>query len=340
MPAISSITGPIIDCQSHLFPEAYADFLTQHSSTGLRAVGGDGLYTLDYFSPQGEHLQRFLLRLADYSVERKLAAMDEAGVAVSVLSINIPTPDLLGPEWAAEGAKIGNDALAELCRHSADRLVGLAALPLPDVEAAMRELDRCLDELDFRGVFLPSHLNGMALDDSSLEPFYAHVAQRGVPLVLHPSVPTWGAALREHSMIPMMGFMVDTSIAMLRLILAGVLERHPGLQVVHPHVGGVLPYLMGRIEEQTEVKRRGREQITRSPRTYYQQVYLDLVSPDPMALAYAMQVAGPERLLFGSDHPWVEIGTILAHVDACHWPQAVLKKVLHGNACRLFGIEL
>ncbi len=157
------------------------------------------------------------------------------------------------------------------------------------------------------------------LDDPSLEPFYAHVARRGVPLVLHPSVPTWGTAVRDHSMIPMMGFMVDTSIAMLRLILGGVLERHPTLQVVHPHVGGVLPYLMGRVEEQTEVKRRGRDHITRSPRSYYQQVYLDLVSPDSAALDFAMQVAGPERLLFGSDHPWVEIDTILTMctVRAC-----------------------
>jgi predicted TIM-barrel fold metal-dependent hydrolase len=151
-------------------------------------------------------------------------------------------------------------------------------------------------------------------------------------------MPTWGAALRDHSMIPMMGFMVDTSIALLRLILGGILERHPTLQVVHPHVGGVLPYLMGRIEEQTEVKRRGREHITRSPRSYYRQVYLDLVSPDPAALNFAMQTAGPERLLFGSDHPWVGIDTMLAHVRACHWPDDALEKALSGNAKQLFRI--
>jgi predicted TIM-barrel fold metal-dependent hydrolase len=330
----------IIDCQSHFFPAAYAEFLAQHPNHTLRTVGGDGLYTLDYFSPQGDLLQRFALRLDDYSVERKLAAMDAAGVEVSVVSTNIPTPDLLGSEWAAEGARVGNNALADLCHPYAHRLVGLAALPLPDVAAAISEVDRALDELDFRGVFLPSHLHGMALDDPSLEPFYAHVARRGVPLVLHPSVPTWGAALRDHSMIPMMGFMVDTSIAMLRLILGGVLERHPTLQVVHPHVGGVLPYLMGRIEEQTEVKRRGREHISRSPRSYYRQVYLDLVSPDAAALDFAMQSAGADRLLFGSDHPWVGIDTLLAHVQACHWPAAALEKALSGNAKQLFRIGL
>jgi aminocarboxymuconate-semialdehyde decarboxylase len=329
----------MIDCQSHLFPAAYADFLTQHPNALLRTTGGDGLYSIEYFSPQGDLLQRFALRLDDYSLERKLAAMDAAGVAVSVVSINIPTPDLLGAAWAAEGARTGNNALAELCRRHPDRLVALAALPLPDVDAAIVELDRALDELDFRGVFLPSHLNGMMLDDPTLEGFYAHAAQRRVPLVLHPSVPLWGAVVRDHSMIPMLGFMVDTSIAMLRLILGGVLERHPTLQVVHPHVGGVLPYLMGRVEEQTEVKRRGREQITRPPRSYYQQVYLDLVSPDPLALNFALQAAGPERLLFGSDHPWVGIDTMLNYVQECGWSDEVLEKALNGNACRLFNIQ-
>jgi predicted TIM-barrel fold metal-dependent hydrolase len=328
----------IIDCQSHLFPTAYADFLVQHPNAMLRTVGGDGLYTLSYFSSDGELLQRFALRLDDYSVTRKLAAMDRAGVAVSVVSVNIPTPDWLGPQWAAAGARIGNDALAELCQQYPDRLVGLAALPLPDVEAAIAELDRALDELDFRGVFLPSHLNGIALDDPLLERFYAHVARRGVPLVLHPSVPLWGATVRDHSMIPMLGFMVDTSIAMLRLILGGVLERHPTLQIVHSHVGGVLPYLMGRVEEQTEVKRRGREHITRSPRRYYEGVYLDLVSPDPVALDFALRVAGPQRLLFGSDHPWVGIDTMLAHVEACGWPDDVRALALGGNAATLFRI--
>lgn len=330
----------IIDCQSHLFPAAYAEFLVQHPTDSLRTVGGNGLYTLDYFSPQGEPLQRFMLRLDDYSVERKLAAMDAAGVAVSVVSTNIPTPDLLGPEWAAQGATIVNDALAETCQRYPDRFVALASLPLPDVDAAIAELDRCLDAFDFRGVFMPSHVNGMALDDAALERFYSHVARLEVPLVLHPSVPTWGAAIRDHSMIPMIGFMVDTSMAMLRLILGGVLERHPTLQVVHPHVGGVLPYLMGRVEEQTEVKRRGREHITQPPRSYYRQVYLDLVSPDAHALDFAMAVAGPERLLFGSDHPWVGIDTMLGYVRSCDWPDDALQRALAGNAAQLFRIAV
>jgi predicted TIM-barrel fold metal-dependent hydrolase len=159
-----------------------------------------------------------------------------------------------------------------------------------------------------------------------------------VPLVLHPAVPTWGAVIRDHAMVPMLGFMVETSIAMLRLILGGVLERHPTLQVVHPHAGGVLPYLMGRVEEQTEVKGRGREFITQRPGAYYERVYLDLVSPSPLALQFAYEFAGPARLLFGSDHPWVGIPAILDRVRSRGWPDAALAQVLEHNARRLFRL--
>lgn len=328
--------GMIIDCQSHVFPAAYAELLTRSRNANLRVTGGDDVYALAYGAADQAPIQRFALRLEEYSIPRKLADMDAAGVAMSVLSVNIPSPDWLEPALACHGARLCNDYLAEVCAQHPDRFVGLASLPLPDVGAAIAELDRAVDDLDLRGVFLCSHLNGMPLDAPELEPFYAHVARRGLPLVLHPAVPAWGAAIRDHAMVPMLGFMVDTSIAMLRLILGGVLERHPALQVVHPHAGGVLPYVMGRIEEQTEVKRRGREHVTQRPGAYYDRVYLDLVSPSPLALQFAYDFAGPERLLFGSDHPWVGIPAILDLVRGRGWPDAALAQVLEHNARRLF----
>jgi len=136
----------------------------------------------------------------------------------------------------------------------------------------------------------------------------------------------------------MLGLMVDTSIAMLRLILSGVLERHPNLLIVHPHCGGVLPYLMPRVEEQTEVKQRGREHIRKPPGEYYRNVYLDIVSPSALAMEFACRSSRPERLLFGSDHPWVQIGAILQHFDRLEIPAAEKAAILGENPCRLFRI--
>ena len=322
-----------IDCQSHIFPAAYAELLTR-SRNALRATGGAGVYQIDYGG-----VQRFRLDLDDYSPARKLADMDAAGVDMTVLSVNIPTPDMLPPELAETGARLCNDAVAELCARHNERFVGIASLPLNDVPAAIAELERATGELDLRGVFLPSHVNGLQLDDPSFEPFYARAAEIGIPLVLHPTVPIWGEPISDHSMIPMAGFMVDTAFAMLRLILGGVMERHPRLQVAHPHCGGVLPYLMGRVVEQTEVKRRGRDHITHSPRETYRRVYLDLVSPSLLAQQYAYDFAGADRLLFGSDHPWVSIDAIMRYTRQLNCPAADMAKIFGGNARALFGIE-
>ena len=323
----------IIDCQSHVFPRAYAELLTLNRNSLRTSRSDEGVYLIDYGA-----VQRFRIDLDSYSATRKLHAMDAAGVDMSVISVNIPTPDMLDADLALEGARICNDALAELCARHPSRFVGLASLPLNDPRTAIAELDRAVDELDLRGVFLPAHVNGAPLDAPQFEAFYAHAAARGLPLVLHPTVPVWGESIREYSMIPMMGFMVDTSFAMLRLILGGVMERHPTLQVVHPHVGGVLPYLMGRVVEQTEVKRRGRDHITRSPRETYRRVYLDMVSPDALAMQYAYDFAGADRLLFGSDHPWVSIEAILDIVMALDMPAGDKDKLLAGNARALFRI--
>jgi aminocarboxymuconate-semialdehyde decarboxylase len=325
-----------IDCQSHVFPKEYAELLTQNKGRlqTTRDSGSPDIYNINYWD-----IQRFPLDLEKYSVERKLAAMDAAGIDMSVLSVNIPSPELLDPELALQGAQICNNFLAETCQKYPDRFVAIASMALSDVDSAITELDRAIDELDMRGIFLVSNINDRPLDSPEFEPFYAHVATRGVPLVLHPTVASWQGAIQSHSMIPMMGFMIDTSFGMMQLLLGGVLDRHPTLKVVHPHTGGVVPYLMGRITEQTEVKGRGRDNITQAPMDYYQNVYQDLVSPSAQAMRYAVEFARSDRLLFGSDHPWVSIEAILNPVKELDISDEARAKIMWQNACELFGIE-
>ena len=323
----------IIHCQRHIFPAEYAELLTRNTGS-LSTSGGDGTYLIDY-----DGVQRFKLELEAYSPRRKLRAMDEAGVDMSVISVNIPTPDMLDDELAVAGARICNEAIAELCQRHPRRFLGIASLPLNDIGAASSELERAANELDLRGIFLPSHVNGIPVDDSRFLPIYARAAELGLPLVLHPTVPAWGAAIGDYSMLPMIGFMVDTSYAMLRLILSGIMESLPALKVVHPHCGGVLPYVMGRVIEQTEVKRRGRERIQQSPRETYRRVYLDLVSPDAQAIDYAYRFAGASQLLFGSDHPWVSIEAIMSCLRQLQCGEDDMAAILAGNARQLFGIS-
>ena len=321
-----------VDCQSHVFPKAYAELLCENT-TRVRTIRKNGGYLVSYGDTQ-----QFLLTLEPYDPAAKLRDMDAAGIDVTVLTVNIPGPELLTPELGVQGARICNDYLAELCARYPGRFVGLATLPLQDVPAAMAEYRRAIHGLGLRGIFLFSHVAGTPLDAAEFEPLYAEAERDRVPLVLHPTVPTWADVIKDYSMIPMVGLMVDTSFAMLRLILSGTLERHPDLLLVHPHCGGVLPYLMPRVEEQTEVKRRGREHIRKPPGEYYRNVYLDIVSPSALAMEFAYRSSRPDRLLFGSDHPWVKIEAILAHFDRMAIPAEHKAMILGENACRLFRI--
>lgn len=322
-----------IDCQSHLFPAGYAEALTRNPGSPT-TIGRAGSYTVAYGG-----LQSFRLDLEDYSVARKLRDMDAAGIDVSVVSVNMPGPELLEPELAVRAARVCNDELAEACARHRQRLVGLACLPWQVPDAAIAELDRAAGRLDLRGVMLYSRVGAGPVDDGALEPVYARVAQIGVPLVLHPCVPPWAAEFRDHSMITMVGLMVDHSLAALRLVLSGVLERHPALQVVQPHCGGVLPYLWGRIRNQTEVMKRGVERISQSPTDLYRRVFLDTASPWPPALRVAYEVAGAGRLVFASDHPWVEIRLLIDALEELRLPADDLQRIYAGNARRLFRID-
>ena len=321
-----------IDCQSHVFPREYAELLARNQSEP-RALPRESKYLITY----GE-IQRFLMDPETYGVDGILADMDRDGIDMSALSVNMPGPESLPPELGIEGARLINDYLAEIVRRHSDRFVGIAALPWQNVPAALFELDRAVGELDLRGAMLYSCVGDRPVDAPELDPIYSRLEALDRPLVLHPTVPSWGGPVSDHYMLTMVGVMVEQSFATLRLILGGVLHRHPHLKVVQPHCGGVLPYLWGRIENQTEVMGRGCDHIDRPVREYYDRVYLDTVSPSIDAIRFAYKFAGADRLVFGSDHPWVDIGLFVKLIEALDIPAVEKEKIWSGNARRLFGI--
>jgi len=322
-----------IDCQTHIFPREYAEVLARNPGQPRAIPQGNG-YLITY----GD-IQAFRLNPGVYSIERKLRDMDASGIDISVLSVNMPGPESLEPEIGVEAARVANDYLAAVVERHHDRFLGLACLPWQDVPAALAEMERAVTRLKLRGLMLYSRIGNDPVDAGQYDPLYSRAAELGVPIVLHPIVPNWGAAIKDYSMIPMIGLMVEQSFAMLRLILGGVLERHPRLKVVQPHCGGILPYLWGRIENQTEVMGRGKENISRPARHYYRRVYLDTVSPSARAIRFAYDFAGADRLLFGSDHPWVDISLFVHIVESMDIPKEDKDRIFCKNAQEFFGIS-
>ena len=330
---LSSANRMKIDCQSHILPPAYAEALAGNRRPPFTRVDADS-YTVSYPGMQTFRMDREL-----YSVATKLRAMDAAGIDVSVISVNMPGPELLEPEVGVAAARTCNEELAAACALHPQRLAGLACLPWQVPDAALAELERAAGELGLRGAMLYSHVGAGPVDGAAYLPIYARLEELGLPLVLHPCVPPWGAEIGDYSMITMVGLMVDHSFAALRLILSGVLERFPRLRVVQPHCGGVLPYLWGRIRHQTEVMGRGTERISRPATELYRRVYLDTASPWPPALRLVHEFAGADRMLFSSDHPWVEIRLLTDALDQLGLPPADLARIYAGNAQELFAIR-
>lgn len=319
-----------IDCQSHLFiPELVRMMEKRKNSPHAFRKGGDVYIVVN------DWVRRLMPKHMD--VEAKLADMDAAGIGMAALSINDPGPELFGSDGPAV-ARLVNDAISGIVKKHPARFFGLMVLPLQDIEASLKEMERCAGKLGMKGILLYSNLNGAFPDEEQFHPMFEHAQRLNLPVLLHPAYPMTFPVTKAYEMGTMLGLMFDTTIALGRLILSGLLDRYPNLKLVSPHVGGALPYLVGRMDHQTMVLKRGAEKITKPPSEYLKQVWMDTVSPISLAVKYGIDFAGPEKILFSTDHPWVEPKIILDVVRGLQLAPSVEAKVLGGNARALFQL--
>lgn len=320
-----------IDVQSHILPEWYLKLLAGRRRTP-RVLGRGKDRVLEVGAWRGTVLPK----LTDISP--KLHQMDAAGVDMTVLSQQMPGPEMLGKDGPAAARRM-NDSIAAICRKHPDRFVGLCTLALQDMKASMQELTRCLEKLDMRGVLLYSNIAGHMLDEPQFAPLFARAEAEGIPLFLHPTYPVVAEYTAAYDLVAGVGFMFDTTLAAIRLIMSGTLERHPGLKVVLPHTGGTLPYVIGRIDHQVAVLGRGTERIRKAPSEYLKRMWTDTVAPGPLNLEFALKFWGAEKILFASDHPWLDIQPFVDLVEGAGLSAADKARIYEANARELFRIR-
>jgi predicted TIM-barrel fold metal-dependent hydrolase len=270
-------------------------------------------------------------------VAAKLADMDATGINLTALSINDPGPEWFGADGPAV-ARVMNDFIADIVRRYPTRFIGLCVLPWQDMKAARVELERCVRDLGMKGILLYTNLTGRFADEPEFRPLFGWAVEFDLPVLLHPAKPMTSELLKEYEMISAVGNMFDNTVALNRIIMAGILDQHPKLKLVCPHLGGTLPYIVGRLDHQVKVLKRGPTYLTRAPSDYLRQVWYDVVSPLPAAMKFACEFLGPDRLLFASDHPWVEPAMIHSALSSLQLPAADMANILGGNARRLFKL--
>lgn len=317
-----------IDVHSHFLSEKMAQLLEKRSHFPYTRFA-DGTYR--FHCCQG---LAFPMTPPFYDMPTKLAHMDEAEIDVAILSLAMPGPELLGGPQADEVARMANDLLAELIAAHPGRFWGYATLGFGDIEASLQELDRCLSTLQFRGLQLFSNINGKPLDAPEFRPIFLRMAEVGRPIFIHPTVPLNQNYLMDVIPAPILAFMVDNTLAAMRLALSGVLAECATAPVIIPHVGAALPYLMGRLDGMLPYV--GGPGAVAEPSRLLKGLYMDTVAYAPEPFQWCLSLMGSTQLLFGTDHPfgpWHLPGQILDD-SSCSSDQR--EHILHGNAERLF----
>lgn len=274
------------------------------------------------------------------SAERNIANMDKAGITRRILcTASWLTWYWLDVDEAVPLVRAANDDLAALVSGRGDRFSGLGSVPLQDTGLAIAEATRCVRELGFVGIAVGTNVNGRYFDDPRLEEFLAGVAALNVPLFFHPDNIAGGDALRSYGLRWLIGNPHEATLALCRLVLGGVLERHAELRVCFPLGGGSMPYVISRLDHGWHARDDVRELIPRAPSDYLDQCYFDTVLHSGTTLEMLLTVVSPQRVILGSDHPW-EMGVpepvrLLESVSSISAEDRTA--IAHGNIERLTG---
>jgi len=326
----------VIDLHNHIVTEAVVEFLAAEGHRlNTRIAEEDGTRVARI----GEAAVRPLhARMCDPAAQ--ITDMDRLGIAVQAVSC---TPFVLYPDAPADLglalAQVNNDSLAELARRHPGRFAPLASVPLRDPESAADELERAV-RLGLRGVEIPPGTADLDLDSPQLDPFWAAAAAARMPVCIHPFDASPRGALARYGLSPLVGNPTDTGIAASLLVMGGVLERNPGLEVVLYHGGGTFPALLGRLEKGHELFDVCRGRAPRPPSAYVKHFSFDTVVFEPGWLRYLIDRFGADRVVLGSDYP-LPLGPKdpVAEVRALRLDAGDERRILGENAQRLLGLD-
>ncbi len=323
-----------IDFHNHYYPPAYLDAL--RSDGGITKVSTDAQGNPVLATPGDVNIVVPGHRDIDFRQD----VLDRAGVDTQVLSFTAPGTDIHPPDRAVRYAQMVNDAFATILRERPDRFTALATLPMRDPAAAVSEVERAIKTLGLKGIMLFSNVNGVALADERFWPVYEKANDISAVVYIHPTYPVGVEAMTKYWLMPLVGFTFDTTLAAASLVFSGVVERYPNITWVLAHLGGAIPYLAERLDRGFHAFKECRKNIPKPPTEYLREFYYDTVNFDTRALRLAIDFAGTDRLLAGSDYPH-QIGSIrsmLESLDTLAITAEERTQILGGNATRLLKL--
>jgi aminocarboxymuconate-semialdehyde decarboxylase len=324
----------ILDFHNHYYPPEFVAAARRGESAFRVTEDADGNPVLH--SPGDYNV----LVPGHRDLEARTAALDAVGVDAQVMTLTAPGTSIESPERAADIARLVNDGLAAGRDEYPGRYVPLGHLPLVNPEAAVLELGRVMGDLGMPGVMVYSNANGVPLADERFEPLWQRANEAKAVVLIHPTYPLGVEAMEDYMLMPLVGFLMDTTLAAAHLVFAGVPERYPHVTWVLCHTGGAVPFLAERFDRGYAAFERCRENVTRKPSEYLREFYYDTVNFDSRCLRLAIDFAGVDHVVAGSDYPHM-IGSMemmLSSIGSLGLSKAEEARVLGGNARRILGV--
>ena len=327
----------VIDCHTHTLSPAVNELLRGRLDPRLIPYQRD-------MSPESRQVDQEQIpalgpKFNDIDVRRQLMA--KMGVDFHVVA---PAP---GQQhyWAEpapldELSRVQNDHVAALVGRDPARLAGLGTLPMTDVERAVAEATRGVEELGLRGFQIDTHVNAIELSDPSLDALYRRLVRLDVPLMVHPLGFSDGQRLGPFFMVNTVGQPLEEMIAINHFIFGGVLDRHPELRIFIPHGGGYFPFYLGRMDHAWSYRPEVKRLTADRPSAYVRRMWYDTCVFRPDLLAYLVGLAGADRVMLGSDYPF-DMGDLdpLAIIQAGSFNQADWTRICGETARSFFGLE-
>ncbi|MCL5961416.1 MAG: amidohydrolase [Chloroflexi bacterium] len=248
--------------------------------------------------------------------ELRIKEMDAAGIDIQAISLSAPnvyyTRD---DEKGLELARFTNNKLAEVRDKYPKRFMCLASVPLQNVEMAIEELNRAINQLGMNGAIIGSNINGKQLNSPEFEPFWAECNKLKLAITMHPMPPIGMEKMGEFGLAPMVGFIFDCNLAIARMVYDGIFERYPDFKMVLPHLGGAVSILIERWDHGFREMPDCRVKISKPPSEYIKNLYFDTVNFHKPAMMCCYGTVGAGQMVLGSDYPHI-IGDIYRSVTS------------------------
>ncbi len=328
-----------IDVHTHILPKNWPDLNAKYNTHGF--------VTIEHHKPCCAKLMigdKLFREIEDNSWDEKVRIKEcsHKGVNMQVLStVPVMFNYWAKPEATFDLSRYLNDHIAGVVRDNPDRFIGLGTLPMQDTKLALKELERCMNQLDMAGVEIGTHIHGRNLDDEGVIEIFEAAQELGAAVFIHPWDMLGKDRMPQYWLPWLVGMPAETALAICSMIFGGVFERLKKLRVCFAHGGGSFPFTLGRIEHGFNVRPDlVATRNTVNPRNYLGKFYLDSLVHDELSLEFLIALMGEDNIVMGSDYPFPlgehEPGKLIESM--AELSNGVKEKLLWKNALEFLGL--